>query len=171
MAQTREGRVRQFCRKNKIEYSFHVSQRNKGLKWCVGCKEWHLKDEFGKDATRYDELSASCLKYRRITLKKRYKPISRVSKKGIRFASIRDGDKKQARARVNHLVQLGFLPAPNILPCKDCGHIYKKGERRHEYDHYMGYLKQYQETVEAVCTTCHSKRTIKNGSNNRNILD
>ncbi len=51
----------------------------------------------------------------------------------------RDGDKAQARHRVNVLVRTGRLAHPNALACADCGHIWKQGERRHEYDHYLGY--------------------------------
>jgi hypothetical protein len=40
----------------------------------------------------------------------------------------------------------------------DCGHVWKKGERRHEYDHYKGYAAQHHYDVEPVCSTCHAKR-------------
>lgn len=48
-----------------------------------------------------------------------------------------DGDKKQARRRINVEVRTGRRPHPNTIPCVDCGHIWKMGERRHEYDHYL----------------------------------
>lgn len=44
----------------------------------------------------------------------------------------RDGDKEQARQRVNVEVRTGRRPHPNSLPCTDCGHIWAEGERRHE---------------------------------------
>ena len=69
-----------------------------------------------------------------------------------------DGDKKQARHRVNMEVRAGALPDPNSLPCADCGHVYADGERRHEYDHHNGYTAEHHLTVQAVCTVCHSRR-------------
>ena len=77
--------------------------------------------------------------------------------------SPRDGDKKQARQRINVLVRTGRLEHPNTLPCKDCGHIWKRGERRHEYDHHKGYDAAHHYDVESVCTTCHSKRAFDRG--------
>ncbi|WP_175974548.1 hypothetical protein [Burkholderia sp. BCC1047] len=70
----------------------------------------------------------------------------------------RDGDKVQARQRVNVEVRTGRRPHPNDLPCVDCGHIYAIGERRHEYDHHLGYAAEHHLDVQAVCTSCHAKR-------------
>jgi hypothetical protein len=73
----------------------------------------------------------------------------------------RDGDKKQARQRINVLVRTGRLPHPNTIPCKDCGHVWIAGERRHEYDHHLGYGADHHYDVEAVCTNCHAQRDGK----------
>lgn len=70
----------------------------------------------------------------------------------------RDGDKIQARQRINVEVRTGRRPHPNTLPCWDCGHVYKPSERRHEYDHYKGYAAQNHYKVQPVCTLCHAKR-------------
>lgn len=70
----------------------------------------------------------------------------------------RDGDKKQARQRINVEVRTGKRPHPNELPCVECGHIWVPMERRHEYDHHWGYAAEHHYHVEAVCTLCHSKR-------------
>ena len=70
----------------------------------------------------------------------------------------RDDDRDQARQRINVLVRTGRLPHPNTLPCKDCGHLWTTGERRHEYDHHKGYAAQHHYDVEPVCTTCHAAR-------------
>ena len=70
----------------------------------------------------------------------------------------RDGDKRQARQRINVEVRTGHRPHPNALPCVDCGHIWCDGERRHEYDHYLGYAAEHHLDVEPVCTTCHAAR-------------
>lgn len=70
----------------------------------------------------------------------------------------RDGDKVQARQRINVEVRNGTRPHPNTLPCVDCGHVHRLGERRHEYDHHLGYAAAHHLDVEPVCTTCHAKR-------------
>ena len=70
----------------------------------------------------------------------------------------RDGDKEQARQRINVEVRTGRRPHPNSLPCKDCGHVWSAGERRHEYDHYLGYAAAHHYDVEPVCTKCHADR-------------
>lgn len=70
----------------------------------------------------------------------------------------RNGDKKQARQRINVEVRTGRRPHPNTLPCVDCGHIWSEGERRHEYDHHLGYAAEHHYDVLPVCTECHAKR-------------
>lgn len=73
----------------------------------------------------------------------------------------RDGDKVQARQRVNVEVRAGRRPHPNELPCADCGHVWEIGERRHEYDHHLGYAAEHHLDVEPVCTTCHAVRDAR----------
>lgn len=70
----------------------------------------------------------------------------------------RDGDAVQARQRINVEVRTGRRPHPNTLACVDCGHVWSEGERRHEYDHHLGYAAQHHLDVEPVCTSCHAKR-------------
>ncbi len=70
-------------------------------------------------------------------------------------------DKIKARWRVNNAIRAGRLAHPNTLPCKDCGHVHAPGEKRHEYDHHLGYDAAHQLDVEAVCSTCHHKRDNK----------
>lgn len=70
----------------------------------------------------------------------------------------RDGDRKQARQRVNVEVRTGRRPHPNTLPCVDCGHVWHEGDKRHEYDHYLGYAAEHHLDVEPVCTVCHRAR-------------
>ena len=70
----------------------------------------------------------------------------------------RDGDKKQARQRINVEVREGRRPHPNAMPCHDCGHVWSDGERRHEYDHFLGYAAEHHYDVQAVCTKCHAAR-------------
>ncbi|MBP7548709.1 MAG: hypothetical protein KA761_00365 [Gemmatimonadaceae bacterium] len=78
-------------------------------------------------------------------------------------AAPRDGDREQARQRVNVLVRTGRAPHPNTLPCADCGHVWVVGERRHEYDHHLGYAAAHHYDVEAVCTSCHRRRCFDRG--------
>jgi len=70
----------------------------------------------------------------------------------------RSGDKKQARRRVNYLVEQGLIPHPEDLPCVDCGDGVFSGSYRHEYDHYLGYSADHQLDVEPVCSKCHHNR-------------
>lgn len=69
-----------------------------------------------------------------------------------------DGDKLQARHRVNMEVKGGRRPPPNDFPCLDCGHVWVEGETRHEYDHFLGYAAEHHGAVEPVCSKCHAQR-------------
>ncbi len=75
----------------------------------------------------------------------------------------REGDKSQARHRVNLNVRNGDWPKANEFPCKDCGHIYIPGGVDHEYDHCLGYGKDHHEVVDTVCASCHKKREWSRG--------
>lgn len=75
----------------------------------------------------------------------------------------RDGDKLQARQRINVEVRTGRRPHPNTLACVDCGHRWAPGERRHEYDHHHGYGAEHHYCVEPVCTKCHRARNDQRG--------
>lgn len=70
----------------------------------------------------------------------------------------RDGDREQARQRINVEVRSGRRPRPNDLSCVDCGHRWSPGEPRHEYDHFMGYGAEHHYDVQAVCVRCHVAR-------------
>ena len=128
-------------------------------KWCTGCKAWHPHVAFGRDASRFDGLASICMETRGTAARAHYVPKPRP-KKGRTFVPARDGDKKQARRRVNYFVEAGLLPAPNTVPCVDCGHVWAVGERRHEYDHHLGYAAEHHEHVEALCSKCHHAREV-----------
>lgn len=136
------------------EYNQRVAA---GLKWCTGCKEWHSRSAFSQDKSRTDGLASRCKTIANQKSRAAYVPQGRPSA-GRRFVQPRDGDRKQARRRVNYLVEAGLLPRPNNLPCADCGHTWIPGQSRHEYDHHRGYASEHHEDVEAVCTTCHHAR-------------
>lgn len=70
----------------------------------------------------------------------------------------RNGDREQARQRINVEVRTGHRPHPNSLACVDCGHAWSQGERRHEYDHHLGYAAEHHLDVQPVCSLCHAKR-------------
>lgn len=83
---------------------------------------------------------------------------ARPAKFGPPAYAPRDGDKVQARQRINVEVRTGRRPHPNTLPCEDCGHEWKDGERRHEYHHHNGYGPAHHSDVISLCTECHAKR-------------
>jgi hypothetical protein len=145
-----------------VTYEQYLERIASGLKWCDVCETWLKQDRFGKDRSRWDGLAAHCLKCRKNQYYRVYQPKPKVIRRGRRFVPARDGDKKQARSRVNNLVKRGLLPDPNSIPCVDCGHIYD-GKTRHEYDHYLGYAARSHESVESVCATCHGERTSARG--------
>lgn len=68
----------------------------------------------------------------------------------------RSGDRKQARQRINVEVRTGRRVRPDDLPCADCSHVGE--DRRHEYDHYLGYESEHHYDVQAVCSVCHYRR-------------
>jgi hypothetical protein len=78
-------------------------------------------------------------------------------KKGPRPHPPRDGDRNQARRRVQHLYRAGRLPHPSTLPCTDCG------QPASQYDHYLGYDAIHHLDVQAVCGRCHDQRSVARG--------
>lgn len=126
-----------------------------GEKWCTRCRSFHPRTAFGRDILRSDGLAAHCLASRRVRVRKDIRGIAR--RRGW-LKPTRDGDKGQARARVNYLVSRGVIPAPSDLPCIDCADMVFVGEYRHEYDHAKGYSAEHQLYVEPVCSRCHHRR-------------
>ena len=161
MAQTKKGATLIAVKKIGISLREYNRLVSIGLKRCSYCKIWLDRKLFNSDVTRHDRLSPVCKNCRKKQYRMKYVPKKRVSRLGCRYVIVRDGDKLQARARINHLIDVGLLPKPNDLPCIDCGHLWKIGERRHEYDHYNGFEGKYHETVEVVCSRCHHKREVK----------
>lgn len=137
-----------------------------GLRWCSRHKDWHLRSHFGSDASGIDGISSSCLASRRQFYGKTYLPVPPDQRRpmGPPAAPARDGDRLQARQRINVEVRTGRRPRPRDLPCVDCGHVYSANDpRRHEYDHYLGYTADHHLDVEPVCTLCHRKRSERRG--------
>jgi hypothetical protein len=67
-------------------------------------------------------------------------------------------DRDKARLLIKNQVRRGLRPHPNSFPCADCGHQYKDDEKRHVYDHHLGYAPEHYGHVEPVCDYCHGKR-------------
>lgn len=160
MAGSQSGAFKAAARRVGLTEAKYRENLARGLKWCYRCKDWHARSFFTIDRHRSDGLSASCAEWRNNAARAKYVKRERPTP-GRRFAKSRDGDKKQARARVNYLCTAGLLPNPNTLPCVDCGHL--GNDRRHEYDHYLGYASEHQEHVQSACTKCHSRRAVERG--------
>ncbi len=163
MAATPEGL--QKARATKLGMSFAELQAREavGEKFCLGCRAWKPSAVFGPDPSRWDGKATRCPSCRSILHKRTYVSHPAEGLPGPAPATPRSGDKRQARSRINVLVRTGRLARPNDLPCFDCGHEWKKGERRHEYDHYRGYEPEHHHDVQAVCSKCHHRRARERG--------
>lgn len=127
----------------------YMARLDAGEKWCTGCKAWHPRAVFVVDRSRGDGLRARCLAADRGRTQPNRK---------------RDPLRERARSLINARVARGVIPPANRLPCVDCGHVWGPGERRHEYDHYLGYEPEHHGDVESTCTLCHADREkIRNG--------
>lgn len=157
MAQTRKGALAIAAGRLGLTPDDYQERLNLGLKWCGLCRAWQPLEGFGVDRSRGDGLASACIESRRAKARADYTPRTHLSK-GRSFVPARDGDKKQARRRVNYFVEAGLIPAPNELPCVDCGHEWELGGVRHEYDHHLGYAAEHHERVEALCSRCHHQR-------------
>ena len=143
------------------EYCERVAANQKR---CIRCREWRSVDDFCSDASRTDGRSAKCRTCAAELAKATYVPVVHDPdwRPGPERIPARDGDKKQARRRINHDVRLGLRPHPNTLHCAYCGH---KGEdRRHEYHHHMGYAAIHHNDVVAACSACHHREESKSRS-------
>lgn len=157
MAQTYEGALKIAAKRAGVSRSEYGERIARGEKWCTLCRKWHAREMFSTDASRADGLATSCTRARNEWARTRYRRKPRPAP-GRSFVPARNGDRRQARRRINFFVETGLLPQPNALPCTDCGHTWKPGERRHEYDHHLGYAAEHHEHVACVCTRCHRKR-------------
>lgn len=160
MAQTREGAILTASKAIGISADEYRRKQADGLKWCSWCKEWQRLEMFGSDKSRADGFSAACYAARKAINAAKYKPVPPEQRKKMGPAPYpaRDGDKIQARQRINVEVRTGKRPHPNTIPCFDCGHVWGPGERRHDYDHYLGYSAAHHLDAQSVCTTCHARR-------------
>ena len=161
MSGNTEGAIRAAAKRLGMSEQEYRAKVSAGLKWCIGCKVWHGATQFGVDSTRSDGRSSRCIKNRSDYSKSRYIPHPGPKGKPFPTVPARPGDKLQARRRVNFLIESGKLPKPSSVPCVDCGHI--GNDRRHEYDHFLGYEPEHHEHVQPVCQECHVQRTVDRG--------
>ena len=134
------GAMKTAAKRIGIDLAGYASRLARGERWCTGCKAWHHASRFSLDRSRGLGLSAQCLLAKR------------------RPRTKRRPERETARYEVNLAVRYGRLPRANDVPCTDCAHTWKSGERRHEYDHHLGYEPEHRLHVQAVCTLCHADR-------------
>jgi 5-methylcytosine-specific restriction endonuclease McrA len=65
MGGTHVGAERTAATRIGISVEEYRERRAAGLKWCHRCKDWHALNRFGRDASRSDGLTASCLRSKR----------------------------------------------------------------------------------------------------------
>ena len=167
MAQTQEGARKTAAKMAGVSIEEYYRLVDSGYKWCTKCKGWHPVAEFGNDRSRSDGLSSTCVKGRRQLYRETYIPVPEHLRKtpGPPIKPSEDGNKKQARRKVNRLVAKGKMAKPQALPCFDCGHLGPQTtpQNRHEYDHFKGYAAENHLVVQVVCSSCHVKREIGRG--------
>jgi hypothetical protein len=165
MAGTAAGVRKQAAQRIGISLDEYERRLAAGERWCFACRAWHPRDAFHVDRSRSDGLARACKESRNRSGREKYEPVPDDQRRppGPPPNPPRDGDTEQARQRINVLVRTGKIPHPNELPCADCGHVYVEGERRHEYDHHLGYAAEHHYDVEAVCTVCHTRRGEERG--------
>lgn len=155
-----QGSVKTAAKRLGIPLEEYIAHLTANEKWCRACQDWHPATDFAIDRSRGDGRVTLCREAANSQRRADYEP-SPGPTPGRRFVPARDGDKVQARRRVNYLVDIGLLPNPNGLPCNGCGH--KGDDRRHEYHHHEGYTPDSHEKVVALCTTCHHEEDLNHG--------
>lgn len=160
MTGTADGALKAAASRTGCSITEYLDNLNQGLLWCWRDQAWEPADAFAIDRTRTRGRASSCRRSTNAAARARHQAKGRPAP-GRRYTDARDGDKLQARRRVNHLVDVGLLPNPNTVACTDCQHL--GDDKRHEYDHHLGYEADHHEDVEPVCTTCHHEREAQRG--------
>ncbi len=162
MAGTVVGAMKGAARRLGMDPKAYAGRLLAGERWCNAHKVWEPIAAFGDDRTRPDGIAPTCRAGKNERERRLYIPHP-AQRHGPLPSPARDGDKRQARRRINVEVRTGRRPHPNTLPCTDCQHVWAPGERRHEYDHAKGYGAAFHLFVEPVCTRCQSKRAWARG--------
>ncbi len=168
MTQTKAGAEKVRAVKIGVSIDEYRDKISSGFKWCYSCGQWLVLDRFVSDKSRHDGKATICRICKNAADRANYIPKPGPRRRGPLPQPPRDNDRQQARQRINVEVRTGRRQHPNQLPCADCGHIWKEGERRHEYDHHLGYSSEHHYDVEAVCTTCHRARAEAREEINQN---
>jgi hypothetical protein len=162
MAQTHIGAMKVASKKSGCTIDEYIYKLSIGKKWCYSCRQWLPKELFSTDISRGDGRCSLCKICISNKSRSRY-----IHKEATHHGPLpnkpRNGDKKQARHRINIEVRNGKRPHPNTIPCADCDHVWQEGERRHEYDHYLGYSPENHSNVQVVCSICHRRRSKERG--------
>ncbi len=166
MAGTPEGAIKCAAKKVGVPLDVYLSHLSAGRLWCFRCREFQPKEEFTIDRSRWSGRMAACVRSRATGHPRGWRSRPAINpitgRPGPAPKAPVDGDKKGARARVNHEVKAGRMGSPNSLNCHDCGHL--GTDKRHEYDHYLGYAAANHLDVQAVCTVCHHRREQVRGT-------
>ncbi len=153
MGQTKTGAIKVAAKKADLSVEEYLNFIANDLKKCTICKRWLTTNNFPKDKSRHDCLSSKCRECSRAIW--RIKNITSSNKRIQR----RNGDKKQAMARINSDIESGLRPSPNDLFCALCGHL--GTDKKHEYHHPSGYSELHHYDVIPLCTTCHHREHQK----------
>lgn len=157
MSGNRLGAEKRAAQMAGLTHEEYRAKRDTGEKRCTKCKQWKPASEFAADASRNDGLVPACRDCKAGHHKATFVPVAPENRApmGPPRVARRDGDKLQARARINADVRMGQRPDPNTLHCVYCGHI--GDDRRHEYHHHLGYAAEHHNDVLPACTTCHRR--------------
>lgn len=158
MAQSNLGGAKSAACRIGISLEEYQRNREAGLKWCFVCKSFQHRNFFNDCSTASDGKDNKCKMCSRKAWRQRYKPIPIEQQKPRGFPPhpSRDGDKQQARNKVNREVTKGNLAHASTVACTDCGHL--GSDKLHEYDHHRGYAAINHLEVQAVCVPCHVER-------------
>jgi len=158
MGNTKLGGAKVAARRLGITVEEYQGNIKAGFKWCSTCRNFLYRDSFNNDGGTIDGKDKKCKSCSRAKDRRRYKPvpIDQQKPRGLAVYPPTDGDKRQARNRINSRVKRGILPRAQTIPCTDCGHI--GTNIPHEYDHYLGYAAINHLQVQCVCFPCHRKR-------------
>jgi len=112
MPQTKFGGCKVAANKLGISAEQYLQNVKSGLKRCFSCRDWLPSDGFSRDRTTHDGKDNRCKSCRRVVDRQRYERILSELRKPRGFPPKpgRDGDKNQARARVNYAVTRNKLP-------------------------------------------------------------
>ena len=165
---SRLGILKIAAKKAGLTLDEYQRRTDAGLKRCTFCEEWKPLDKFAADASRWDGKTAGCVECRNGRAKEIYDPVSVLFAlpAGPRRVARRNGDKSQAKARINSDVEHGLRPNANDLFCSKCGH--KGPDRRHEYHHIMGCEEMHHYDVLPLCSKCHHEEHPRNGRQDKN---